>query len=201
MRHQPDGNAHPSHVIPDDLRPPPSDGRRKKKPVALLLAYVGRKYKGNTHNAHTPRGSTVDDVVEDAVFSWGGILLPNYRSRGLQRLKWSRSSRTDKGVSSLCTVVSLRAEIDPTAWDDDVEARAAAREISQFLPDDVECFAVYNTPKSFQARRECIMRTYEYLLPARVLGAERGVSDANARARLATFSACLLYTSPSPRDA
>ena len=191
MRHQPDGNAHPSHVIPDDLRPPPSDGRRKKKPVALLLAYVGGKYKGNTHNAHTPRGSTVDDVVEDAVFSWGGILLPNYRSRGLQRLKWSRSSRTDKSVSSLCTVVSLRAEIDPTAWDDDVEARAAAREISQFLPDDVECFAVYNTPKSFQARRECIMRTYEYLLPARVLGAERGVSDANARARLATFSAAL----------
>ena len=92
--------------------------------MALLLAYVGGKYKGNTHNAHTPRGSTVDDVVEDAVFSWGGILLPNYRSRGLQRLKWSRSSRTDKGVSSLCTVVSLRAEIDPTAWDDDVEARA-----------------------------------------------------------------------------
>ena len=46
------------------MRPPPSDGRRKKKPVALLLAYVGGKYKGNTHNAHTPRGSTVDDVVE-----------------------------------------------------------------------------------------------------------------------------------------
>ena len=41
---------------------------------------------------------------------------------------------------------------------------------------------MYNTPKSFQARRECIMRTYEYLLPARVLGAERGVSDAT-RAR------------------
>ena len=191
VRHQPDEVAHPSHVIPDDVRPPPSDGRRKKKPVALLLAYVGQKYKGNTHNAHQPRGSTVDDVVEDAVFSWGGILLPNYRSRGLQRLKWSRSSRTDKGVSSLCTVVSLRAEIDPTVWDDDVEARAAAREISQFLPDDVECFAVYNTPKSFQARRECIMRTYEYLLPARVLGLEGGVSDASARERLAKFSAAL----------
>ena len=25
-------------------------------------------------------------------------------------------------------------------------------------------------PKSFQARRECIQRTYDYLLPARVLG-------------------------------
>ena len=67
VRHQPDGNAHPSHVIPDDLRPPPSDGRRKKKPVALLLSYVGGKYEGNTHNAHTTRGSTVDDGVEDAL--------------------------------------------------------------------------------------------------------------------------------------
>ena len=75
-------------------------------------------------------------------------------------------------MSSLCTVVSLRAEIDPTSVGRRREARGGG-EISQFLPDDVECFAVYNTPKSFQARRECIMRTYEYLLPARVLGAER----------------------------
>jgi len=172
VKHQPDANAHPSHAIPDDCFAPVVDSKRKKKAVALLLAYVGGAYKGNTHNAQRPRGETVDDCVEDALFKWGGILLPNYRSRGLQRLKWSRSSRTDKGVSSLCTVVSLRAEIDPAVWNDDVEARAVAKEISAFLPSDVKCFAVYNTPKSFQARRECVMRTYEYLLPARVIDAE-----------------------------
>ena len=186
VAHQPDANAHESHRIPDDLRAPEADERRKKKPVALLLAYVGGGYRGNTHNSQAPRGSTVDDVVEDALFQWGGILLPNYRSRGLQRLKWSRSSRTDKGVSSLCTVVSLRAEIDPEVWTDDPEARATAREITRLLPDDVECFAVYNTPKSFQARRECVMRTYEYLLPARVLdlGRDGAALDESGRERL-----------------
>ena len=55
--------------------------KTQEKPVALLLAYVGRKYKGNTHNAHTPRGSTVDDVVEDAVFSWGDITAELSQSR------------------------------------------------------------------------------------------------------------------------
>ena len=191
VRHQPDPSAHPTHLIPDDLRAPDVDDARKKKPVAIVLAYVGQGYKGNTHNAQAPRGTTVDDVVEDALFAWGGILMPNYRSRGLQRLKWSRSSRTDKGVSSLCTVVSLRAEIDPEVWTKDVEARETAREITKHLPEDVECFAVYNTPKSFQARRECIMRTYEYLLPARVLDLERGVLDASDAERLELFSKAL----------
>lgn len=191
VAHQPDDNAHESHRIPDDVVIPEPDERRKKKPVALLLAYVGAGYKGNTHNAQAVRGTTVDDVVEDALFRWGGILLPNYRSKGLQRLKWSRSSRTDKGVSSLCTVVSLRAEIDPEVWTTDVEARATARDITKHLPDDVECFAVYNTPKSFQARRECVMRTYEYLLPARVLGCDGDVMDESGRRRLALFNEAL----------
>lgn len=182
VRHQPDAHAHPSHAIPDDLIPPAKDPKRKKKPVALLLAYVGRAYRGNTHNAQIERGSTVDDVVEDAMFQWGGILMPNYRSRGLQRLKWSRSSRTDKGVSSLCTVVSARCEIDPDLWNEDAEGRDVAREISKYLPNDVRCFAVYNTPKSFQARRECVMRTYEYLLPARVLDL-MDADDADAGAK------------------
>ena len=31
-------------------------------------------------------------------------------------------------------------------------------------------FAAYSTPKSFQARRACVKRTYDYLLPARCLG-------------------------------
>lgn len=193
VAHQPDASAHESHRIPDDLRVPEVDERRKKKSVALLLAYVGGGYRGNTHNSQAPRGTTVDDVVEDALFQWGGILLPNYRSRGLQRLKWSRSSRTDKGVSSLCTVVSLRAEIDPAVWDRDPEARETAREITRLLPDDVECFAVYNTPKSFQARRECVMRTYEYLLPARVLdlGRDGAAVDESGRERLKRLNEAL----------
>ena len=92
----------------------------------------------------------------------------------MARLKWSRSSRTDKGVSSLATVVSLRLELDPAVWDadqgGDYEAKALCAKINARLPETVRVFGVYSTPKSFQARRACVRRTYDYLLPARCLG-------------------------------
>ena len=83
---------------------------RGRKDQRRSCWHAGNDFKGNTQNVLLPRGSTVDDVIEDAIFNAGGILLPNYRSKGLQRLKWSRSSRTDKGVSSLFTAVGLRME-------------------------------------------------------------------------------------------
>ena len=58
------------------------------------MGYVGIGYSGNTVNAALPRGQTIDDVLEDALFDAGCVLLSNYRSRALSRLKWSRSSRT-----------------------------------------------------------------------------------------------------------
>ena len=45
-----------------------------------------------------------------------------------------------------------------------------AEQINAHLPPEVRVFGAYSTPKGFEARKECINRTYEYLLPARVLG-------------------------------
>mgnify|MGYP001973419217 CR=1 FL=1 len=154
----------------------------RKKPAALLVGYAGGSFRGNTVNHELPRGSTVDDVLEDALFKSGGVKLSNYRSRALARLKWSRSSRTDKGVSSLATVVSLRLELDPAVWDadqgGDYEAKALCAKINARLPETVRVFGVYSTPKSFQARRACVRRTYDYLLPARCLGiSSPGISE------------------------
>ena len=168
--------THPSHRLAPEVRRDPASftERFRKKPTALLVGYAGGKYRGNTVNHELPRGSTVDDVLEDALFKSGGVKLSNYRSRALGRLKWSRSSRTDKGVSSLATVVSLRLELDPSVWDPtsggDYEAKALCEKINSFLPEDVKVFGAYSTPKSFQARRACVKRTYDYLLPARCLG-------------------------------
>ena len=168
---QPAGDhVHPSHLIPPNLRRPDVPETYKKKPVALLMGYVGAGYSGNTTNASLPRGSTVDDVLEDALFDAGCILLSNYRSRSLSRLKWSRSSRTDKGVSSLATAVSARLEVDVGVWENDPEGTRIAADINRHLPDHVRVFGAYSTPKSFQARRACVRRTYDYLLPATCLG-------------------------------
>ena len=176
--------THPSHRLAPDTRRDPASftDAHRKKPAALLVGYAGGSFRGNTVNHELPRGSTVDDVLEDALFAAGGVKTSNYRSRALARLKWSRSSRTDKGVSSLATVVSLRLELDPAVWDadqgGDYEAKALCAKINAHLPETVRVFGVYSTPKSFQARRACVRRTYDYLLPARCLGiSSPGISE------------------------
>lgn len=80
-------NLHPTQLIPEDLRRPEVPDTFRKKPVALLVGYVGSRFSGNTSNPVLPRGATVDDVLEDAAFAAGGVLLSNYRSRALSRLK------------------------------------------------------------------------------------------------------------------
>ena len=195
-------HVHPSHLISEDILERFTDKNaeegeesedvfelpRKKIPCAIVFAYVGNDFKGNTQNVLLPRGSTVDDVIEDAIFNAGGILLPNYRSKGLQRLKWSRSSRTDKGVSSLFTVVGLRMEAPVRAYggsvgdeeksesdkrEEEMDAEAKAlivEKINRHLPTDtVKAFACFKATKSFDARRAAISRTYEYLLPLKCL--------------------------------
>ena len=174
--------AHPSHRLPPGFRRDPASftDAHRKKPAALLVGYAGGGFRGNTVNHELPRGSTVDDVLEDALFAAGGVKTSNYRSRALARLKWSRSSRTDKGVSSLATVVSLRLELDPSVWDPEkggeYEAKALCEKINARLPETVRVFGAYSTPKSFQARRACVRRTYDYLLPARCLGISPGIA-------------------------
>jgi tRNA pseudouridine38-40 synthase len=73
-------------------------------------------------------------------------------------------------VSSLATVVSARLEVDVTVWDEDPEGRRIAADINRHLPEHVRVFGAYSTPKSFQARRACVKRTYDYLLPRNASG-------------------------------
>jgi tRNA pseudouridine38-40 synthase len=194
-------NVHPSHLLTEEMirgfavksAESENDEREKKKKkkmnVALVVAYVGNDFKGNTQNLVLPRGSTVDDVIEDAVYDAGGILLSNYRSKGLKRLKWTRSSRTDKGVSSLMTVVGMKMEVPVDAYDsntnssDDCDDRddddlvvveeakeSIVKKINEHLPTNVvKAFACFKATKSFDARRAAISRTYEYLLPLKCL--------------------------------
>ena len=154
----------PSHAAPRFL------STLQKRAVALHLGYLGSPYKGNQYNSTLARGSTVDDVVEDALLASGFILPTNYGSRGLSRLAWSRSSRTDKGVSSLATVCTCRLEVDPAWWasgDGDGEALCAA--VNAKLPPTVTLLAASPVPKRFQARHACASRTYNYLLPLHAL--------------------------------
>jgi tRNA pseudouridine38-40 synthase len=57
-------------------------------------------------NRQLPELATVEGVLEKAVFAAGMITAANYGD--FRKTKWSRSSRTDKGVHSLATVIGLR---------------------------------------------------------------------------------------------
>lgn len=56
----------------------------------------------------------------------------------LHKVKWSRSSRTDKGVHSCATVVSLKVNCDKDSWDTDPEGTAYVQAINKcaVLPHD-----------------------------------------------------------------
>lgn len=57
-------------------------------------------------NRELPELATIEGVLEKAILDAGLIKADNYGD--FRKTKWTRSSRTDKGVHSLCTVIGLR---------------------------------------------------------------------------------------------
>ena len=87
----------------------------------------------------------------------------------LKKLGWSRSSRTDKSVHSLSTVVGMKLECDPDSFESDPSGIAIAESINTHLPAAIQIFSVQRVTKSFDARTECQRRSYHYHLPASIL--------------------------------
>lgn len=149
--------------------------RLGKRKVALFVGYEGTRYRG-LQIQPSQRGAewaaqvpslTVEDVLEDAIYKSGGILESNRGSLG--KIGWCRSSRTDKRVHSLSTVISLKLECDPEVFESEPDGASIVSGINAHLPDDVMVFSVQRVVKSFDARRECIRRYYEYYIPVSFL--------------------------------
>eukprot|EP00889_Picochlorum_renovo_P003050 jgi/Picre1/30080/NNA_005451.t1 len=145
-----------------------------KRKVALFVGYEGTRYRG-LQIQPSQRGAewaaqvpslTVEDVLEDAIYKSGGILESNRGSLG--KIGWCRSSRTDKRVHSLSTVISLKLECDPEVFESEPDGASLCL-VLMHLPDDVMVFSVQRVVKSFDARRECIRRYYEYYIPVSFL--------------------------------
>eukprot|EP00775_Hariotina_reticulata_P003564 gene3564-3832_t len=163
----------PADAADDDQRPVTADGtneplKKQKRNVALHVGYVGTSYTGLQANRELPELATIEGVLEKAILAAGLITPANFGD--FRKTKWTRSSRTDKGVHSLGTVIGLRVLVRDEDYDADPEGIRYARLINQHLPDDVRVLSVQKTNKSFNARRWCGSRTYEYYLPAAVLG-------------------------------
>ena len=190
----------------------PGAPRPRKRKVALFLAYVGAGYsvsrvsgtrrgergeesaeggcpmprptattlnpsspplppltQGMQYNKDTP---TIEGVLRDAIVSAGGISTAN--ADVFSKVGWSRAARTDKGVSAVGQVIALRM-LHP------VEDMAAT--INAHLPDAIRVFGSARVTASFDARKSCDRRRYEYILPAHAFDAGACVAKADKAER------------------
>ncbi|KAF6174048.1 hypothetical protein GIB67_020230 [Kingdonia uniflora] len=161
----------------------------RKKKVIMRVGYVGTDYKGLQIQRNDTSVSTIEAELETAIFKAGGIRDSNYGN--LNKIGWTRSSRTDKGVHSLATMISLKMEIPETAWKEDPFGTAFANYVNYYLPNNVKVFSILPLQKTFDARKECDVRKYSYLLPADIIGIRNGLSSVEVGQHISEFDSIL----------
>ncbi|GKV09616.1 hypothetical protein SLEP1_g21088 [Rubroshorea leprosula] len=170
--------------------PPPLSTEKwkpfRKKKVVMRVGYVGSNYRGLQLQRDEHQLSTVENELETAIFKAGGIRNSNYGD--LHKIAWARSSRTDKGVHSLATMISFKMEIPEDAWKEDPNGIALAKCINSYLPDNIKVFSILPSQRSFDPRRECNFRKYSYLLPVEIIGIKRHFSEAEIDYHLSDFN-------------
>jgi tRNA pseudouridine38-40 synthase len=117
----------------------------EKSKVALRLAYLGTRYAGFQAQPGLP---TVQASVVEAL----------RRARLIDEIdaaQFGASGRTDKGVHALDAVISFETE---------ASRLAIPRRINAQLPAEVWTWARADVPKTFDARRDAVLREYQYFL-------------------------------------
>ncbi|CEO97565.1 unnamed protein product (mitochondrion) [Plasmodiophora brassicae] len=131
--------------------------KKRKQNAALVIGYIGDDFRGLQKQPGTDV-KTVEDEVERALYDVGCIRDSNFGH--LDKIGWSRSSRTDAGVHSTGTVCSAKLLLH------DGEIAHLPARLNERLPETVRVLAAELVPKSWRARLICSRRTYEYLIPA-----------------------------------
>ena len=81
----------------------------------------------------------------------------------LKKISWTRSARTDKGVSAAACCVGMRLVM---VRDDDA---AMLEHINKHMPIEIRVHSITPVTGGFDAKTQCSKRRYEYLLPTYAL--------------------------------
>ncbi|CEP63551.1 pseudouridine synthase DEG1 LALA0_S08e05182g [Lachancea lanzarotensis] len=142
--------------------------------VALKFAYLGWNYNGLAIQKEPTPLPTVEGTILQAMNACK--LVPSMTP---QEFNFSRCGRTDKGVSAMNQVISLRVRSNLTN-EQQLEKSFDSKEINyvhilnQILPDDIRVSAVcLRPPKGFDARFSCQNRHYRYLFSSFGLDIEK----------------------------
>lgn len=85
-------------------------------------------------------------------------------------------------------MISLKMEIPEHAWKEDPCGIALASYVNANLPHNVRVFSILPSQRSFDARRECTIRMYSYLLPAEIIGINSDCSTLEIESHLSEFN-------------
>ncbi|CAN6693084.1 unnamed protein product [Malus baccata var. baccata] len=118
----------------------------RKRKVVLRVGYVGTEYRGLQMQRDENSLSTIEKELETAIYNAGGIRESNLGN--LNKIAWARSSRTDKGVHSLATMISLKMEIPENAWVGDPFGMDLVNHINSYLPRNIKVFSVLPAQRS-----------------------------------------------------
>lgn len=139
--------------------PPKTENEREEykwkrcKKMACMLSFSGKDYMG-MQNQRSQGLKTIEGELLEA-FHKAGHIDPEWLDNP-QKAFFQRASRTDKGVSALKMVVSLKLPVDePTL----VES------VNSVLPADIRLHSVVRVTKNFNCKSAADARTYLYLTP------------------------------------
>jgi len=179
--------------IDEDEAPVGGDGpRRCKRKMALVVGYVGHKYRGLQINYEVEEKSekkSVEEVLRKALVR-AKCVTPLNSERLEYKIGWSRSSRTDAGVHAVRLVISCKLLVVEDELDIDGHCSALVAEVNQELPADIRCFSATKVANSFDAKKACSWREYEYLLPSDL--ALRQGEDSPGATELAKRLECIM---------
>lgn len=139
--------------LDENGNPIPKSERKPKKKVACMIGYCGTGYNG-MQIQNNPDVKTIEGDLFDAFVKAGAISPEN--ADDLKKNAFMRAARTDKGVHAAGNVISCKLIIE----DQDILQR-----INSHLPDQIRVWGIERTNKSFDCRKMCSSRVYEYLLP------------------------------------
>ncbi|XP_014203245.2 tRNA pseudouridine synthase A [Copidosoma floridanum] len=123
--------------------------RIKRRNFAMMLGYLGKDYYGMQRN---PKIDTIEEQLIKAMYK--ANLITSEAVEVIQNINFQRAARTDKGVSAVRQVVSLKLPENPSK-----------DSINEHLPKNIKVFSIKRVTKGFNCKSKCNARTYSYTLP------------------------------------
>ncbi|CAG9856803.1 unnamed protein product [Phyllotreta striolata] len=159
--------------VEEDLDLTADNNKIKRRKFCLLLGYSGTDYFGMQRNPNT---KTIEEDLLHALHKVDLIDEDCYNQ--VQNMQFQRSCRTDKGVSAIRQIVSLK-----------LKENIDIAKINEQLPEVIRVFGYKRVTKGFNSKTQCDGRTYIYLTPTVVFAPhEKEVSQKDFRLDDETFT-------------